>query len=126
MRKDNIFPIILIPLCCIGILVATIYIATKDTTIKIKVNGIKKTIGMQGKTFEQICEDSSGFWMDASMGMTETRGGVSINTNKCSGCMPNNKNMFCNKDDYVNYIKINGVDTSDFNMKSMNKGMDMK
>ena len=128
MKKNKLFPIILIPVCCLGILVATIYIATKDTTIKIKVNGIKKTISMQGKTFEQICEDSSGFWMDASMGMgmTETRGGVSVSVNKCSGCMPDSKNMFCNQDDYVNYIKINGVDTSDFNIRSINKSMNMR
>jgi len=126
MKKNNIFPLILIPVCCLGILVATIYIATKDTTIKIKVNGIKKTIILQGETFEQICEGSSGFWMDASMGMTETRDGVSTDLNECSGCMPNNKNMFCNQDDYVNYIKINGVDTSDFNMKSKSKNMNAK
>ena len=126
MRKDNIFPIILISVCCLGILLVSLYFFARNDTIKVKINGIDKVINIQEKTFEQICEDSSGFWMDASMGMTETRGGVSINTNKCSGCMPNNKNMFCNQDDYVNYIKINGVDTSDFNMKSMNKGMDMK
>jgi len=126
MKKNNIFPLILIPVCCLGILLISLYFFARNDTIKVKINGIEKVINIQEKTFEQICEDSSGFWMDASMGMTERRDGVSIDLNKCSGCMPNNKNMFCNQDDYVNYIKINGVDTSDFNMKSKSKNMNAK
>lgn len=119
----------LVGVCCLIPLILVLYTFPKNTNeniLKVNIDGIEKVINIQGKSFEQICEGSSGFWMDASMGMTEIRDGVSINLNKCSGCMPNNKNMFCNQDDYVNYIKINGMGTSDFNMRSMNKSMNMK
>lgn len=116
MKKFYLF---LLPVCCLGILFGGIYFTSiKKDNIKVKVDGIKRTINLQGKTFEQICKESSGIWGTAdSMGISEMRDGVSISVEKCSGCMPDSKNMFCEVDDYISYVKENGVNTQDLNIE---------
>jgi len=125
MAKNKLFPIILILICCLGILLVSLYFFAKNDTIKVKINGIEKVINIQEKTFEQICEDSSGFWMSKSMGMTEFRDGKSIGIEKCSGCMPDSKNMFCNVEEYLDYVKTYGVDSADFNTGDIEKNSSM-
>ena len=77
--------------------------------IKVQVGNELREVDLEGKTFEEVCSATSGFWMMDIMGMAGTRDGVPISSGPCSGCMPNMDNMFCNKDEYVEYVKQNGV-----------------
>ena len=51
-------------------------------------------------TFEELCKQNSDQWME----MEETRGGKSISTTMCSGCMIADSH-FCSADEYTSYIE---------------------
>lgn len=104
-------------LCFLVVVIIGVSLFFLNDKMTIKVDEIERTVSLQGKAFEQICQDTSGFWM--AEGMRELREGVSVSIEKCSGCMPNSKNMFCQLDDYLTYIKENGVDTTNFKREAM-------
>ena len=95
--------------CCVIVLVLILLLL-------IKVDGVDTTVNSNNKTFKEVCKESSGLWMPKSMGMTEFRNGVSVGVEKCSGCMPDKDNMFCEMNSYIAYIKQNGFNTTGFEM----------
>lgn len=98
----------------ITLLVVFFLASISDNNIRIKIDGAERIVEIEDNTFEQICKDTSGFWMAEGMG--ELRNGVSVSIEKCSGCMPNSNTMFCQLDNYLAHIKKNGVDTTNFNI----------
>jgi len=120
MIKLNSIKFLLGICCVVGLVIILIFLlqgsSLKDNAIVVKVDGIDKTLNFKSKTFEEICKESSGLWMPKSMGMTELRKGVSVGIEKCSGCMPDKDNMFCELNSYTAYIKQNGVNTTGFKM----------
>jgi len=117
---DKIYNL-LIGSCCLIILITVILIYgfSLASEVNFNVDGVSRTIYIQGKPFQIICKESGGLWMAKVMGMTEFRNGSSVGIEKCSGCMPDTMNMFCRQNEYLDYIKKNGINTSDMDMGEM-------
>lgn len=116
MNKPDLIKFLLGSCCVIVLVLILLLFLPKADSVLIKVDGVDMTVNLNNKTFEEVCKESSGLWMPKSMGMTEFRNGVSVGVEKCSGCMPDKDNMFCEMNSYIAYIKQNGVNTTGFEM----------